>query len=105
MLAWAAIVTLLLPLDWYNTLMAKAKAESNSVFFLKVVFFFIVGTIWIRFDAERSGGVGIPIGFLLGLVFAAHEHFQIDQKIEYALLFIAAVLSYLLPLAPSFSSK
>jgi hypothetical protein len=78
--------------------MARAKTEPGSVFFLKVVFFFVIGTIWIRFDVERSGGVGIPVGFLLGLAFANHDHFQIDQKIEYALLFVAAVLSYVLPL-------
>jgi hypothetical protein len=78
--------------------MAKTQPESNSVFFLKVVFFFIIGTIWVRFNPERSGGLGVPVGFLLGLVFAGHDHFRIDQKIEYAILFIAAVLSYVLPL-------
>jgi hypothetical protein len=82
----------------YTGSMVKAKAESSSVYFLKIVLFFILGTIWIRFDEGRSGGFALPIGFLVGILFARHEHFQIDQKIEYAVLFIAGILSYILPL-------
>jgi hypothetical protein len=78
--------------------MARKKAEPNSVYFLKVVLFFILGTIWIRFGSETQTGIGVPVGLMLGVLFANHEHFQIDQKVEFAVLFIAAVLSYIFPI-------
>jgi len=78
--------------------MAKSKkAEPSSVYFLKIVLFFILGTVWIRFSVESRTGIGIPAGLLVGIIFANHDHFQIDQKIEYAILLVAAVLSYVFP--------
>ncbi len=78
--------------------MTNRKRESNSVYFLKIVFFFVIGTIWIRFGADSRTGGGIPIGLLLGIIFANHDHFQIDQKIEFAILLIAAILSFVFPI-------
>lgn len=78
--------------------MAKRKTESASVYFLKIILFFILGTVWIRFSTETRTGLGIPAGFLVGIIFANHDHFQIDQKIEYAILLIAVVLSYAFPI-------
>jgi ABC-type dipeptide/oligopeptide/nickel transport system permease component len=43
-------------------------------------------------------GIVIPVGLLIGLVFATHDHFKIDRKIEIVVLLIASVLSYLLPI-------
>lgn len=76
----------------------KNNTEPASVYLLKVVLFFILGTVWIRFSAETRTGLGIPAGFLVGIIFANHDHFQIDQKIEYAILLIAAILSYVFPI-------
>lgn len=76
----------------------KNYSEPASVYFLKIVLFFILGTVWIRFSTETRTGLGIPAGFLVGIIFANHDHFQIDQKIEYAILLIAAVLSYVFPI-------
>lgn len=80
--------------------MAKKRPakESNSTYFLKIVLFFILGTIWIRFSPGDNVGIGVPVGLLIGIVFANHDHFQIDQKIEFAILFVAAVLSYVFPI-------
>jgi hypothetical protein len=66
----------------------KKRKEADSVYFLKILLYFILGTIWIK----RNGQAILPIGLILGLLFASHEHFRIDRKIEYALLLLAAVL-------------
>jgi hypothetical protein len=39
----------------------------------------------------------LPIGLVAGLFFTTHEHFQIDRKIEYAVLLIAMFVGYLAP--------
>lgn len=78
----------------------KQKPEKDSIYFLKILLYFIVGAIWLKpGTAELFPGVrAIPIGFFIGLVFAAHDHFAIDRKIEYAILLAAAVLSFVAPL-------
>ena len=79
--------------------MAKKKNRRNepdSVYFLKLIMFFIIGGIWVYF--EDSSIPGIPIGLIVGILFASHDHFQIDRKIEYAVLLAAAVLSFVAPI-------
>lgn len=69
----------------------KTKAqpqETDSVYFLKILLYLVLGTIWIK----HSGRLIIPIGLLIGLIFTSKDHFKIDRKIEYALLIIAAIL-------------
>lgn len=76
----------------YNSHMAtkttKKPREADSIYFLKILLYFILGTIWVK----RSGQAILPVGLLIGLLFAGHDHFRIDRKIEYALLLLAAVL-------------
>ena len=64
------------------------RREADSVYFLKILLYFILGTIWVR----SNGKAVFPLGFLLGIIFSSHDHFRIDRKIEYALLLLAAVL-------------
>lgn len=77
------------------------QTEPDSVFFLKIVVYFIIGVQWVRLvglgDAEQSE-FAIPVGLLFGVILARHDHFAIDRKIEYAVLLIAAVLSYAAPI-------
>lgn len=64
--------------------------ELDSVYMLKLVLFLIVGSQWLRFtDDSALTLLPIPIGFLVGLAFAAHDHFRIDRKVEYAVLLVA----------------
>jgi hypothetical protein len=62
--------------------------ETDSVYFLKILLYLVLGTIWIKHDGQLI----IPIGLLVGLLFTRKDHFMIDRKIEYALLLIAAIL-------------
>lgn len=66
----------------------KKRREADSVYFLKILLYFILGTIWIR----MNGKAVLPIGLLIGLLLASKDHFRIDRKVEYALLLLATVL-------------
>ena len=70
--------------------MAKNKNEPDSVYFLKILLYFVLGTIWI---ANNAGQRVVPVGLLLGLLFAHKEHFRIDRKVEYAILLVSALIS------------
>lgn len=80
--------------------MAKAKTkkntESDGVYLLKLVLYLILGAQWIRITKSGTQ-IPIPYGFIVGLLFAAHDHFQIDRKIEYALLLAAMFIGFWLP--------
>lgn len=74
-----------------------ASKEIDSTYFLKLVMYLIIGSFWVRID--RNGSViPIPVGLIIGLVFASHEHFQLDRKIEYAVLLMAMFVGLWLPL-------
>ena len=68
----------------------KQVEESGSVYFLKILMYFILGSIWIKVN----GRVILPIGLITGLLFSSHDHFKIDRKIEYAILLVAALLAF-----------
>lgn len=77
---------------------SKAETESDSAYFLKLVLYVVLGSFWIKFaDPIVLGDFvinALPIGLVLGLIFASHDHFQVDRKIEYAVLIIVTILSY-----------
>ncbi len=82
--------------------MAKAKTkrkavpkESDGAYFLKMVLYLIIGSQWVFLvDVGMTKQIPLPVGFALGMLFTAHEHFQIDRKIEYAILIIACLIGY-----------
>lgn len=69
--------------------MQKQRAGSaDSIYFLKILVYFILGTIWISYRGQRI----LPLGLIIGLLAARHERFGLDRKIEYALLLVAGIL-------------
>ena len=77
------------------------KQERDSTYFLKIVLYIILGSFWLKFHEPVAIGDfllnGFPVGLLIGLMFAAHDHFQVDRKIEYALLIIVTIITFFLP--------
>ncbi len=71
--------------------------EADSTFVLKLVLFLILGSLWIKITPADGGQFPIPVGLVIGAMFAMHDHFQIDRKIEYALLLVAAFIGLWLP--------
>ena len=72
------------------------RPEKDSVYIFKLVLFFILGCLWVRIGG--ADGLPLPIGLLFGIIFAGHDHFQIDKKIEFAILLIATILSFIAPI-------
>lgn len=64
------------------------RKEADAVYVLRILLYFILGTLWIKHDGRAI----FPIGFAIGVLFASQDHFRIDRKVEYALLLLAAVL-------------
>lgn len=77
---------------------SRKSVETDSVYFLKIVLFVILGSTWLRIHSGGSSELPIPVGLLIGIIFASHDHFQVDRKIEYALLLVAAFIGFWLPM-------
>jgi hypothetical protein len=79
----------------------KQLDETDGAYFLKIVLYIVLGSLWIKFQVPIEIGPlsvgGMPFGFLLGLIFASHDHFQVDRKIEYAILIVTAIVTFFLP--------
>ncbi len=71
-----------------------SSADFDGVFILKVVLFFIVGMQWLWFVNSNGNRIPLPVGLFIGYVFALHEHFRIDRKIEYVVLIVAMFLGF-----------
>lgn len=73
----------------------RTAQELDSVYLLKLVLYLVVGAQWIRFtNPAGTSQIPVPIGLIIGLLFAAHDHFQIDRKIEFAILLIAMFVGF-----------
>ena len=75
----------------------RSGQEPDSVYLLKLVLYLILGSIWIKVTRTDNSQIPIPVGFIMGLIFTAHEHFKIDRKIEYAVLLIAMLVGFWAP--------
>ena len=75
-----------------------APVEQDSVYFLKLVLYLMLGSAWLKITKGVESQFPIPIGLLIGLLFVQHEHFRIDRKIEYAVLLVAAFVGFWLPI-------
>lgn len=76
----------------------KKKSELDSVYLLKLVLYLVIGSQWLKIVTKTGAQIPIPVGALLAVLFAAHDHFQIDRKIEYAVLLVAMFMGFWLPL-------
>lgn len=86
-------------------LMAKSKikkstrktepTEGDGTYLFKIVMYMIIGAQWVRLvDPVLTKQIPIPVGFIIGLLFASHDHFKIDRKIEYAVLAIGMFVGF-----------
>jgi hypothetical protein len=80
--------------------MAKKKSndELDSVYLLKLVLYLVVGAQWLKITTASGVQIPLPVGAFLGVLFAAHDHFRVDRKIEYAVLLVAMFIGFWLPL-------
>jgi hypothetical protein len=76
--------------------------ESDGTYFLKLVVFVLLGTLWLKFQHPISWlGMpfnGIPAGFLIGLILVNRfEKIELDRKIWYAILIVVTIICYFVP--------
>lgn len=77
-----------------NPKAAAAVNNSDGVFLLKLVLYLILGAQWLWLVPGLGSQVPVPLGLLVGVVFAMHDHFQIDRKLEYVVLLIATLVGF-----------
>lgn len=82
-----------------KTRAARAKTVTatqsfDGVYLFKMVFYLLLGSMWLKISNGTDISIPIPIGLIIGLLFTAHEHFQIDRKIEYAVLVVAMLFGF-----------
>ena len=75
----------------------RYSKEPDGVYLLKVVLYMMMGALWLKVSSGENLQFPIPIGLLTGLIFVKHEHFQIDRKIEYAVLVVSCLIGFWLP--------
>lgn len=84
-----------------RTQAAALPTESDGVYFLKIVLYVVLGSFWLKFGQplEFAGFAinALPVGLLIGLILINFDRFQVDRKIEYALLVVVTIMSYFLP--------
>jgi hypothetical protein len=76
--------------------------ESDGTYFLKLVVFALLGTLWLKFGQAVSWMTiplnAIPIGLFIGIVLIwKFEPHQSDRKIWYAVLFFMALICNFVP--------
>ena len=71
------------------------STETDSSYLLKLVLYIIVGSQWLFLQTRSGGRIPLPVGLIIGLLFAMHDHFRIDRKVEYAVLLVAMLFGYL----------
>jgi uncharacterized transporter YbjL len=72
--------------------------ELDGVYVLKLVLYVLLGSLWLKIHSvDLTTGIPLPIGLVIGLIFASHEHFAIDRKVEYAVLVLAALVGLIAP--------
>lgn len=74
---------------------SASSQKMDSVFFLKLLLYMVLGAQWLKFVGhDGNTQVPIPIGMIIGLLFAMHDHFKIDRKIEFAVLLVAMFVGF-----------
>lgn len=77
-------------------------AETDGTYFLKLVVFVLLGTLWLKFDEPLIWGsfvvTALPLGLFIGLpLIRQFEKMQSDRKIWYAVLLVVTIICYFAP--------
>ena len=74
------------------------RKETDGAFFLKIALYLIVASFWVRIEFESGSVLPLPMGAIVAVFYALHDHFQIDRKIELAIVLNAMFISFWLPI-------
>jgi hypothetical protein len=76
---------------------SNSSGERDSTYVIKLLFYLVIGSLWLKIKLKSGTEIPIPFGALIGLLLASHERFQIDRKIEYAILLVAMFVGFWIP--------
>lgn len=76
----------------------KNTHESDGAYFLKLVLFLIFSSMWLRIEYSNGTVLPLPLGAAIALIYAMHDHFQIDRKVELALILVGMFIAFWLPI-------
>lgn len=82
--------------------MAKTKKKSSSneldaIYFLKLVVYMVLGSLWLKLTDGHSVQIPLPVGFAAGLILASHDKVRLDRKIGFAVLLVAMLVGFWAP--------
>lgn len=76
----------------------QQNVSKDGIFILKLALFVILGSLWLKITKDGGNiNIPIPVGLIVGILLTSHEHFQLDRKIEYAILVAAALFGFVAP--------
>ena len=78
-------------------IVARHPHEADSKYFLKIVLYLAISSQWLRIETSDTS-IPLPVGAVVAVFFALHEHFQIDRKIELALILAGMFIAFWLPM-------
>lgn len=76
----------------------KSPSETDGAYFLKLVLFLLLSSLWVRLEFSDGSVIPLPVGAVIAVIYALHDHFQIDRKIELALILVGMFISFWLPI-------
>ncbi len=68
-----------------------------SYFMLKLALFMLLGLTWFRLGAPIGSVQVVPIGLAIGLVLVTFERFRTGRKLEFVILVVTSIISYISP--------
>lgn len=87
---------------FFNRRGGERLYEKESVFFLKLVVFILLSTLWLRLENPIELGSlviqAVPVGLVISLLLVLKiEKYQFNRKIWYATLILMAILTSFTP--------
>ena len=65
----------------------------DGTYFLKLVLYLVIGSLWFKVTTSDGAHIPLAVGLIIGLFCTRYEKFQIDKKIEFAILLVAMLLA------------
>ena len=77
------------------------KKSGDDAYLLKLVMYLIIASQWLRITKGVDWQLPLAYGAIIALLFARHEHFKTDRKIEYAVIIVAMFVGFWVPVGLS----
>lgn len=80
-----------------KTASRTVSSDNDAVYILKLVLYLILGSQWLRVTWDGVT-IPLPVGVIIGLIFAHSEKYPIDRRIQYVILLLSMFIGFWLPI-------